>query len=64
MRIEDEKNHEMRNFKAFTVHQNLLDSKMRNVKLGKAVTQIAVMTKYTKFCLAKVKKLLDRKRSR
>jgi len=35
---------------------------MRNVKLNKAVTQMAVMTNYTKFCWAKVKKLLERKR--
>jgi hypothetical protein len=56
---EDEENYEMTNFKNFTVHQKLLDSKMRNVKLDKAVTQIAVMTKDTKFCSAKVKRLLD-----
>jgi hypothetical protein len=61
---EDEENYEMRNFKAFTVHQQLLDSKMSNVKLDKAVTQIAVMTNDTKVCSAKVKKLLDRKRRR
>jgi predicted nucleic acid-binding Zn ribbon protein len=37
---------------------------MRNVKLDKAVTQMAVMKNDTKFCSAKVKKLLERKRNR
>lgn len=46
----------MRNFKDFTVHQKLLDSEMRNVKLNKAGTQMAVMTNDTKFCSVKVKK--------
>jgi hypothetical protein len=54
----------MRKFKAFTVHQKLLDGKMRNVKLDKAVTQMAVMTNDTKFCSAKVKRILERKRHR
>lgn len=54
----------MGNFKAYTVHQKLLDSQMRNVELDKAVTQMAVMTNDTKFFLAKVKKLLERKRHR
>jgi predicted nucleic acid-binding Zn ribbon protein len=37
---------------------------MRNVKLDKAVTQMAVMTNDTKFCSEKVKKLLEGKRQR
>ena len=54
----------MRNFKACTVHQKLLHSKMKNVKLDKAVTRMTVMTNGIKFCSAEVKKLLERKRHR
>ena len=47
----------MRNFKACTVHQKLLESKIGNVELDKAVIQMAEMTNDTTFCSARVKKI-------